>query len=76
MENPIRIILKKVKTDSNGQLMDAEYVTVDIDNEEIESLLCRPMSHVSGKYHVVGAEVLNAKKMQEEDEKRYEKLPF
>jgi hypothetical protein len=76
MEHPVRIILKKVRTDSNGQLMEAEYVTVDIDNKEIESLLFEPMSHIAGQYHIVGAELLNKTKLQEEDRKRNEDLPF
>lgn len=76
MEHPVRIILKKVKTDSNGQLIDSDYVTVDIDNKEIESLLFNPMSHISGQYHVVGAELLNKSKLQEEHRKRNDLLPF
>lgn len=76
MKHPVRIILKKVKTDSNGQLIDSDYVTVDIDNKEIESLLFNPMSHIAGQYHVVGAELLNKSKLQEEHMKSNELIPF
>lgn len=76
MEHPVRIILKKVKTDSHGQQIDSDYVTVDIDNKEIESLLFNTMSHIAGQYHVVGAELLNKSKLQEEHMKSNELIPF
>lgn len=70
MNNPVRLILKKVKTDSNGQLIDAGYRTIDIDNEQLESLLFEPNSHLRGKYEVVGAELLNEEKLYEQYKER------
>lgn len=59
MKNPVRLILKKVKTDAHGQLIDAEYKTLDIDSQELESLIFETMPHIRGQYQVVGAELLN-----------------
>lgn len=70
MENPVRLILKKVKTDSNGQLIEAGYKTIDIDNQELESLLFEANPHLNGKYHVVGAELLDIEKLYEAHKKK------
>lgn len=70
MSNPVRLILKKVKTDSNGQLIEAGYKTIDIDNEELESLLFEPSPHIFGKYQVVGAELLNENGLYESHAER------
>jgi hypothetical protein len=63
MENPVRIILKSTKTDSNGQLIDSEYKTVDINNEELESLMFGKDASFRSKFQVVGAELLNESKL-------------
>jgi len=65
MNSPVRLILKNVKTDSNGQSIEAGYKTIDIDSEVLESLLFEPNSHILGKYQVVGAELLNESKLYE-----------
>ena len=70
MNNPVRLILKKVKTDSNGQLIDAGYRTIDIDNEQLESLIFEPNPHLRGKYQVVGAELLNEGNLYEQYKER------
>lgn len=59
MKNPVRLVLKKVKIDSRGQLLGADYKTFDIDSKELESLLFEASPHLRGKYEVVGAELLN-----------------
>lgn len=48
MKNPVRLILKKVKTDAHGQIIDAGYKTLDIDNQELESLLFESRPHIRG----------------------------
>ncbi len=65
MEHPVRIILKRAKTDANGQLIDSEYKTVDINNEELESLIFGKQAHFSSKFQVVGAELLNENELTE-----------
>ncbi|MGH8273989.1 MAG: hypothetical protein ACRES9_07015 [Gammaproteobacteria bacterium] len=69
MKHPVRIVLKKEKTDANGQLMDAEYKTVDIDNKELESLLFNRNPPILGRYRVVGAELLNEDQLEESHRK-------
>ncbi|MGQ9427696.1 hypothetical protein ACXYTJ_17210 [Gilvimarinus sp. F26214L] len=72
MKNPVRLILKKVRTDVHGQLIDAGYKTVDIDHEGLETLLFEASPHTRGKFEVVGAELLNESKLLEEYEKERE----
>lgn len=59
LKNPVRLILKKVKIDAHGQLIDSGYKTLDIDSQELESLLFERQPHIRGKFEVVGAELLN-----------------
>ena len=64
MDNPIRLILKKVQTDSNGQQIEAGYKTFDIDNKDLESLLFEVSPHFRGKFEIVGAELLNESELR------------
>ena len=66
MKNPVRLILKKVKTDAHGQLVEAGYKTFDIDSEQLESLLFEQSPHIRGKFEVVGAELINEKSLLDE----------
>ncbi len=63
LNNPVRLILKKIKTDSNGQLINAGYKTIEVDNEELEELLFSASPHRDGKFEVVGAELINEDKL-------------
>jgi hypothetical protein len=69
MKNPVRLILKKVKTDANGQLIEAGYKTFDIDSEQLESLLFEDSPHIRGKFEVVGAELINEEALLEKRRK-------
>lgn len=76
MKNTIRIILKKEATDARGQLLDAEYKTLDIESKELESLLFEGRPHINGKYKVIGAELLNEEELVSKYREESEKLPF
>lgn len=72
MENPVRLILKKVKTDSNGQQIEADYKTFDVDNKELESLLFEAYPHLYGKFEVVGAELLSESSLKSAYDKEHD----
>lgn len=72
MDNPVRLVLKKVKTDSNGQQIEAGYKTIDIDSKELESLLFEVSPHLHGKFHVIGAELLNESELLETYKKEHD----
>ncbi|MFC3152856.1 hypothetical protein ACFOEK_17590 [Litoribrevibacter euphylliae] len=64
MEHPVRIVLRKQRTDSTGKELDPEYKTVDIDSAELEHLLCDPNSALFGSFKVIGAEAISAEEIQ------------
>ena len=77
MNDPVRIILKKNKTDAHGQLIETEYRTIEIDNKELSSLLFEgTYNRLYGKFEVVGAELTNSEELLEKYKNEMDKLPF
>ena len=77
MDDPVRLILKKSKTDAHCQLIETEYRTIDIENKELALLLYKGShNHGYGKFEVVGAELPNSEELLKKYETEMKNLAF